>query len=137
MTELNWRRHKKQVKGVRDIEWATLNNLYGSFHFPIICTLFKYSQTLPIQKGTSYILGKANWPFFETITHNLTINIPPFNNVNKEAAIIRKIIIGEANIVIPINDSKFKSKSSWWNSNFEELERITLRDKIPCLPHED
>jgi len=73
-------------------KWEILNDLHGSDHFPIVLKLiFK----------TIFILKKANWEQYESLTHKHKEIFPTSVNVNKEAAQINKIILHSANISIP------------------------------------
>lgn len=103
--------------------------MHGSDHFPILIKPFdnQTNKTNTKNNNNKYLLDKANWEKFRE--NNIILNnlITNSENVNKEAANVRKILIKSANISIPKLNIKYNKKYNWWN---KELDKLKIEEKL-------
>jgi len=72
----------------------------------------------------SFSLKKANWEAYKKSFRNNFTDKPPSENVNKEAAMLRTIIMHSAHQSIPQNSTfQFPRTVPWWNQNLSVLKK--------------
>ena len=108
-------------------EWSILDDLHGSDHFPIIIKMFPHTNSIIRRHKPKYNFKKANWLKFSESTKQITNSIPISNNINKEAANIKRIFCSSANTSIPkIKINKNSRNVPWWNSQIQSLKEIKI-----------
>lgn len=101
--------------------WHTINDLHNSDHFPTKTEL-NLSTNFSPSFQSKYITDKANWPQYRKNILSNSISTPISDNINKESALIRKIIRSSANNAIPQTSHKSKTKMvAWWSCELQIL----------------
>jgi len=73
----------------------------------------------------SFNLKKANWEAYIKSFRNNSTGKPPSESVNKEAAMLGKIIIHSAHQLIHQNSTfQFPRTVTWWNQNLSVLKKV-------------
>uniref|UniRef100_W8BNQ0 Putative RNA-directed DNA polymerase from transposon X-element n=1 Tax=Ceratitis capitata TaxID=7213 RepID=W8BNQ0_CERCA len=99
----------------------TLDELHNSDHFPILTTISKPSIN-KLKPRAKFLIEKADWQKFSVIAINTSHQTPVSNNINAEAAAIKRIIRTAAHIAIPQSRPKISSaKLPYWNNLLSSL----------------
>ena len=97
-----------------DFSWEALDDSLGSDHFPIFIDIV---DEIPVSRSPRWILDKANWALFKTLTQlELEVDVEDFATIDDALDFLNKIIIDAGLKSIPRSSGKFKRKPvPWWN----------------------
>lgn len=102
--------------------WATLSDLHGSDHYPILIKIEKCVDNIQTKYKPKYKTEAANWNLYQNHCDNNLCKAKTSNNINQQAASIKKIIRSAANVSIPQTKKRvYRPRVVWWNANLEKL----------------
>lgn len=105
-----------------DFRWTTLNDQYGSDHFPI---LLKSKEDTPLQPETRYNFESADWDKFK---QNSTVRqtIDSFASIEEAYEYITTLIIAASQQSIPTKKTHKKRRVTvpWWNKGCDLQKKI-------------
>ncbi len=108
------------------VDWDTLEQLYGSDHYPIITNISIPNHNQQINKYPTWRMKNADWEKYKA---SIDIKLPDTDtDVNTLNTIVTDAIIQAAEKAIPKNSTRTSRKQTiWWNKNCEEAVKIKNR----------
>lgn len=101
--------------------WNIINDLFNSDHYPIELQIL-IGNNIRQPYLTKFNTKRANWDIYRDKISQFSDLINISDNVNKEAASIRKIIRLSANESIPLSSKIKRAKSvPWWSPELQKL----------------
>ncbi|CAD7004082.1 unnamed protein product [Ceratitis capitata] len=102
--------------------WEIYKDLWGSDHFPIITSIDTEFEKDRHKFHPKFITDKADWVRFQYCCDSLSQKNPISQNINQEAATIKKILRTASHYNIPQTKKRTNKPSvPWWSNNLSSL----------------